>query len=273
MKTVNSSAATNMKISIPRSGVYPVTRHLAKKLKTGGGAHCSAAAAASIAGSSIKKVPDCSSGARAYSQSQLRSSPNDQAEPLSSSSIKSSPFSSKRGRLAVNLLPSYLADARACQVYNKDTCPNGALQLGVAESQIMAEDWLVPALNTMPELQADAIYYQPTPGRADFKQAMASYIEEMADLPQGRLQLDGLVVGAGCNAVLENMCFTLAEAGDAVLILPTPYYAAFEFDLVARAGLTVEPVQTMQYQQNVTRRCGTVLSHDSFIGCCVSTGQ
>jgi aspartate/methionine/tyrosine aminotransferase len=79
---------------------------------------------------------------------------------------------------------------------------------------------------------------------------MSSYIKEMADLPQGRLQLDGLVVAAGCNAVLENMCFTLAEAGDAVLI-PTPYYAAFEFDLVARAGLTVEPVQTMQYQQNV----------------------
>ena len=53
------------------------------------------------------------------------------------------------------------------------------------------------------------------------------------------LQLDrdmdpeGLVVGAG--AVLEILCLALAEPGEGVLI-PTPYYAAFEFDLVARAG-------------------------------------
>ena len=46
---------------------------------------------------------------------------------------------------------------------------------------------------------------------------------------------DGIILGAGCNAVLENLCMCLAEPGDAVMI-PTPYYAAFEFDLAARAG-------------------------------------
>jgi len=50
-----------------------------------------------------------------------------------------------------------------------------------------------------------------------------------------------LVVGAGCNAVLENLLFTIAEAGEGVLI-PRPYYAAFEFDLAARADLKVLPV-------------------------------
>ena len=55
-----------------------------------------------------------------------------------------------------------------------------------------------------------------------------------------------MVLGAGCNAVLENLCFCLTEPGDAVLI-PTPYYAAFAFDLGARASLNIIPVNTMKF--------------------------
>lgn len=155
-----------------------------------------------------------------------------------------SSLSSLRGRDAVGLLPSYLADARSVAKYSREN-PNGALQLGVAES-LMLEDWLVPALNLKVDVPADAIYYQPTQGRSDFVATMASYIEGMLDLKQSRLKRENLIVGAGCNAVLENLCFTLAEAGESVMI-PTPYYAAFEFDLVARAGLRVEPVTTQAY--------------------------
>lgn len=179
---------------------------------------------------------------RNYSQSKHH------PEPAAAASSSSSSLSSTRGRAAVSLLPSYLADARAVEQYSI-TNPNGALQLGVAESQII-EDWLVPALNTVPELTADAIYYQPTPGRADFKASFASYIEDLCGLRPGRLDRDGLIVGAGCNAVLENLCFALADAGDAVLI-PTPYYAAFEFDLVARAALSVEAVTTEAHHPEV----------------------
>jgi len=175
---------------------------------------------------------------RTYSQSNKQHHP----EPAAFSTTA---LSSTRGRAAVSLLPSYLADARAVEQYCPTSNPSGALQLGVAESQLI-EDWLVPALNTVPELSADAIYYQPTPGRADFKASFASYIEDLCGLPSGRLDHDGLIVGAGCNAVLENLCFALADAGDAVLI-PTPYYAAFEFDLVARAALSVEAVTTEAY--------------------------
>jgi aspartate/methionine/tyrosine aminotransferase len=162
-----------------------------------------------------------------------------------SSDESSSSVSSKRGRRAVGLLPSYLADARDVTKYSLET-PQGALQLGVAES-LMLEDWLVPALNHQRPIPADAIYYQPTAGRQDFREAMGGYIEGLMGLPNGRLEVDGLVLGAGCNAVLENLCITLAEAGESVLI-PTPYYAAFEFDLAARAGLNVVPVTTQAYQ-------------------------
>jgi aspartate/methionine/tyrosine aminotransferase len=161
-----------------------------------------------------------------------------------------STLSSARGRAAVGLLPSYLADARAVEPYSLQN-PSGALQLGVAESK-MLEDWLVPALNAEPPapLPASAIYYQPTSGRADFKQVLSSYLEDLCDLSVGQLNHDGLIVGAGCNAVLENLCFSLADAGESVLI-PTPYYAAFEFDLVARAGLAVEPVTTEDFHPDV----------------------
>ena len=154
------------------------------------------------------------------------------------------PTCSRRGQEAVKLLPSYLADARSVEKYSPET-PQGALQLGVAESQL-CEDLLVPALNEKVQFDAGCIYYQPTPGRPGMRNAMAKYIEELMGLPDGRLDPEGLVVGAGCNAVLENLCLCLAEPGEAVLI-PKPYYAAFEFDLVARAGLSVQPVSIQEF--------------------------
>lgn len=152
----------------------------------------------------------------------------------------STTLSSSRGLQAVSLLPSYLADARSVTKYSPET-PEGALQLGVAESQLLP-DLLTEALNVPVSLQADAIYYQPTPGRESLRQAMADYTKDMLKLSRD-LDPEGMIVGAGCNAVLENLCFCLAEAGDAVLI-PTPYYAAFEFDLVARAQLHIQSVHT-----------------------------
>jgi aspartate/methionine/tyrosine aminotransferase len=161
---------------------------------------------------------------------------------------------SPRANQAVDLLPVYLADARAVETYS-EACPEGALQLGVAES-LLLEDLLMPVLKD-PKMMSDAIgpdciYYQPTAGREGLRQAMAAYIEETVGLEKGRLDTDGLVIGAGCNAVLENLCFCLADRGDAVMI-PTPYYAAFEFDLVARAGMTIQPVNTLEYQDKSSK--------------------
>lgn len=155
---------------------------------------------------------------------------------------------SHRGIDAVKLLPSYLVDARAVERYDAETCPHGALQLSVAENQ-MLEDLLVPALTDFAcqeDFAADLIYYQPTQGRPGLRNAFCSYLERLLSL-SSPLNPEHLVVGAGCNAVLENLCICLANQGDAVLI-PTPYYAAFEFDLQARANLKIVPVNTMQQE-------------------------
>lgn len=177
----------------------------------------------------------------------------------SSSSNGDNVLSSARGRNAVSLLPVYLTDARSVTKYHPTNAPDGALQLSVAENQ-MLEDLLVPAMRKFAStssgtdsvveglFQSDQIYYQPTHGREGLRIAMANYLHRILKLkPDQKLDIDGMVLGAGCNAVLENICFSLTEPGDAVLI-PTPYYAAFEFDLVARAALTIVPVNTMNYR-------------------------
>jgi len=169
--------------------------------------------------------------------------------------IDNSTLSSTRAGRAVSLLPSYLTDARAVTKYCRSTAPDGALQLSVAENQ-MLEDLLVPALTEFTRSReafpADAIYYQPTHGREPLRRAVTQYLEDLLDLDDGEdnsnnnLDPEGIVVGAGCNAVLENLCVSLAEPGQGVMI-PLPYYAAFEFDLGSRAGLEVVPVPTMGY--------------------------
>ena len=182
------------------------------------------------------------------------------ASTSTSETLSSSRACSIRGTRAVELLPIYLTDARAVQRYCPDTCPDGALQLSVAENQ-MLEDLLVPALRGfasstkradghMETFYNDMIYYQPTPGRPGLRRAMADYLRRILDLP-GDMDSEGMVVGAGCNAVLENLCICLANPGEGVLI-PTPYYAAFEFDLVARAGLDIIPVPTLEHHPELT---------------------
>lgn len=171
---------------------------------------------------------------------------------LSMQANDSSSLSSSRAGRAVSLLPTYLTDARAVQKYCQDTAPDGALQLSVAENQ-MLEDLLVPALTKFSKSRdafpADGIYYQPTHGRESLRMALKNYLETLLELDaetNGTIDPDGMVVGAGCNAVLENLCVTLAEPGQGVMI-PLPYYAAFEFDLGSRAGLEVVPVPTMEH--------------------------
>jgi aspartate/methionine/tyrosine aminotransferase len=119
----------------------------------------------------------------------------------------------------------------------------------VAENYMM-EDLLLPAFTSTtsdhPHIMSssftsDLIYYQPTQGREDLRRVLCeSYLPFLLQLNSSSssntsLNPNNLVVGAGCNAVLENTCLCLAEFGQGVMI-PTPYYAAFEFDLTCRIG-------------------------------------
>jgi len=160
---------------------------------------------------------------------------------------------SRRGREAPALLPRYLSDARGVETFDAVSRPDGVLQLSVAENQ-MISDWLVPRIRSIAASpasdahgggaglfeQAD-IFYQQTHGTPQCRAAVAAHMERVLCGGSYPIDPDKLVVGAGCNAVLENLLFALADAGEGVLV-PRPYYAAFEFDLRARAALEVLPV-------------------------------
>lgn len=169
--------------------------------------------------------------------------------------MRCSSTGSKRGASVVGLLPNYLLDARSITKYHAVNAPKGAIQLGIAETQLMQEH-NIKVLNGFcvngAEIPSTAIYYQSTSGRDDVKESVGSFIQYITDVPQDLDIQNGLLLGAGCNAVLENLCTCLADRDEAVLI-PTPYYAAFEFDLVARAGLHVQPVVTNDDSSVLTR--------------------
>ena len=172
------------------------------------------------------------------------------------SSSAPNPHASLRGQNSVQLLPSYLRDSRSIQKYHPIQAPNGAIALSVAENP-MVEEMITSECNqfipsgdvdtngTNSTMPSDQIYYQPTQGRTDVILTMSKFLQGILKLNRP-LDTDGIVLGAGCNAVLENLVFCLTELGDGILI-PTPYYAAFEFDLVARIGVNVIPVTTMDY--------------------------
>jgi len=52
---------------------------------------------------------------------------------------------------------------------------------------------------------------------------------EQIDISQ-QIDPKNVVIGSGCSSLLGHLFFCLAEPGDAVLI-PLPYYAAFEKDM------------------------------------------
>ena len=265
------------------------------------------AAGRSMSSQSLRAASSSSSNNHTFQSQPSQSRPfsqNPKSFSSSASSSSSSKLSSSRSQNAIALLPSYLIDARAIQKYHPITCPEGALQLSVAENQLseleilddnnskvigLVEEGsgdtvhtkggnsgeegmtLVDVLSqlassavirpsqqstetataaTASVFETEMIYYQPTQGVPGLRTAMANYLQRLLvspsmslssssttatndDVPQ--MHPDGIILGAGCNAVLENLCMCLAEPGEAVMI-PTPYYAAFEFDLVARAG-------------------------------------
>ncbi|KAL3827355.1 hypothetical protein ACHAXA_003089 [Cyclostephanos tholiformis] len=256
--------------------------------------------------SSASSSSSSSSSSALSSSSTSSSSDDNQGGRGDPSPFSGSRLSSHRARAAIGLLPSYLVDARSVERYSPDTCPHGALQLGVAESRLceipvgglvgvvegggerkdegLVVDFDVPmgglrltdvlgqlassdvaprassstvtTTTRMDVFEREMVYYQPTHGTLGARRAMAGYLQRLllaspsssstsstsssATSTTVAFDPESVVLGAGCNAVLENLVMCLADPGDAVLI-PTPYYAAFEFDLAARAGCVIVP--------------------------------
>jgi len=174
--------------------------------------------------------------------------------------IPTSPPASGRGSAVLSLLPSYLTSTPP---------PSSApplLNLSIAENRINnSQDLLTAKMTSLQEsshgqFTPDMIYYQNTYGTEGCREAFASYLSSTF-LPKRNHKRNQnqknashgftfgftfnpscLTVGAGCNAVLENLIFCLSDVGEGVMI-PCPYYATFAFDLGARAQAKILPVR------------------------------
>jgi aspartate/methionine/tyrosine aminotransferase len=112
--------------------------------------------------------------------------------------------------------------------------PAGYVNLGTAENRLVW-DLLAPRL-TVPPRQVD-VHYGLLYGTPELRAAIASVL---APVWPG-VDPEDLVVVSGATAALDILASTLCDPGEAILV-PAPYYAAFDSDLTARSGARLLPV-------------------------------
>jgi aspartate/methionine/tyrosine aminotransferase len=125
--------------------------------------------------------------------------------------------------------------------YDKKTNPNGIISLGIAENTLMYSDvanFLTGNLNVTENLF----------GYSSVAMGLPSLLDGLVDLfnsstfsPVVPVKREHLYFSSGSSAVLDQCFYSLADAGDGVLI-GKPMYGGFVHDLSLRAHLTLLPV-------------------------------
>ncbi len=124
--------------------------------------------------------------------------------------------------------------------YHPDLDPGGYLNLGTAENRLLW-DLLEPRLTTPRRLTAADIRYGLLYGTASAREAVAAFLTRTRGLP---VAPDDLVIVSGATAALDIAATALCDPGEAIII-PSPYYGAFDVDLAGRsdARLVAAPGQ------------------------------
>ena len=129
-------------------------------------------------------------------------------------------------------------------LYDRRRNEGGFIVLTVAENKLPASTGMLKArLSKVPGPTLDTFTYDDMRGTLRLRKAIVSLYRDHIVAPGVELEADRLTVSAGCGAILDNLMFLLAGRGDGVLI-PVPYYPAFDNDLTARMGVVPVPVAT-----------------------------
>lgn len=124
--------------------------------------------------------------------------------------------------------------------YDPALDPGGYLNLGTAENRLLW-DLLEPRLSAARRLAASDVRYGLLYGTVAFREAVAAFFAQTRGLP---VAAEDLVVVSGATAALDIAATALCDPGEAIII-PSPYYGAFDVDLAARsdARLVAAPGQ------------------------------
>ena len=146
---------------------------------------------------------------------------------------------SSRGVKALQPILSYFGMFAVClgDLASKEN-PDGKIPLCVAENKLtqhLLRDRFLKASESAFR-RGEAWAYNDMTGLSDMKQSVAQLWNRVICRGSDLVKETDVVLGAGAAAVLNNLFTCVCEAGDGVLI-PAPYYAAFENDMEVLSGL------------------------------------
>eukprot|EP00744_Colponema_vietnamica_P020628 GILI01029342.1.p1 GENE.GILI01029342.1~~GILI01029342.1.p1 ORF type:complete len:443 (+),score=113.41 GILI01029342.1:46-1374(+) len=177
---------------------------------------------------------------------------------------------SSRGVRACQPLTSYfdLADKAGSDKFDPVTNPDGYINFAVAQNVLSFSSFKekLESISKTAEREHYLSEYNNMKGIAPLREALAKCVTNLFK-PAVPIHADGFVVSAGCGAILNNLMFSLCEAGD-VCLIPAPYYPAFDNDLKVQAGVIPVAVPSQPPAFFVTRE-----SLEATYQSCIEKGQ
>ena len=129
-------------------------------------------------------------------------------------------------------------------VYDQDSNPNGAILMSIAENKLCNELFVNKMQQHAPITLSAMNYTNPT-GAASLKAAMAqclnSHVFCLDKDCTRQVKEEELIISTGCTGLLYQLSVLMFEQGDSILI-PAPYYPAFDQDFGSLGGVHRIPV-------------------------------
>ncbi|MFG2298124.1 aminotransferase class I/II-fold pyridoxal phosphate-dependent enzyme [Streptomyces sp. NPDC048603] len=132
-----------------------------------------------------------------------------------------------------------IADAHfraEAEPYDAASRPDGYLNLGTAENRLLW-DLLRDRLAALPPLTEATARYAPLHGTDVLRERVAALLSATCRTP---LDPEDLVVISGATGALDAIASVLCDPGEAIVV-PSPYYGAFDTDLGGRSGARMLP--------------------------------
>lgn len=149
----------------------------------------------------------------------------------------------------INIHVSFLND-----LYDENSNPDGAILMSVAENKLCG-DIILSRLQNHAAFESEMLNYTDGTGLPTFKNVMADCMTDITfqlpdDVP--RVKAEQIVISAGCTGLLFQLSVIMFERGDSVLI-PTPYYPAFDHDFGNLGGVFRIPVDPTNANYDLDR--------------------
>ncbi|MFE0107446.1 aminotransferase class I/II-fold pyridoxal phosphate-dependent enzyme [Streptomyces sp. NPDC059009] len=132
-----------------------------------------------------------------------------------------------------------IADAHfraEAQPYDRQRRPDGYLNLGTAENRLLW-DTLHDRVARLTPMTEQTTRYAPLHGTPELREWIAALLSTSC---QTLLHPDELVVISGATGALDAIATALCDPGEAIVV-PAPYYGAFDTDLAGRSGARIIP--------------------------------